>query len=401
MSLRILHIMNRVPWPVKDGGTLACYNLLKGLHDAGCEVTLAAMNTSKHYTDVNALPEKFKRLADLHTSFVDNEVKPLKAFLNLFSNKSYNISRFITPGFEQLLGDILKNKEFDLVIFDGLFVAPYVDFVRSRTSAKLLLRQHNVEYKIWTTLADNTGSFLKRKYINLLASRLEVFEKQSLNRFDGIVALTRQDKADFEQMDCMKPIHVSPVGIELNNTVSKSKPLPKSVFHLGAMDWQPNQQSMQWFVEKVWPKVTQKDAGATFYMAGKKMPQEFEKYQSRSVKIVGEVDDAVSFMQTHQIMVVPLFAGSGIRVKILEGMALGKPIVTTSLGIRGIEHEAGKNVLIADTADEFCQCVEQLLNNPLLCDTLGAGARKLVEKEYGNKALIDKLLQFYNRQQGS
>ena len=394
MSLRILHIMNRVPWPVKDGGTLACYNLLKGLREAGCEVTLAAMNTSKHYTDVNALPEKFKRLADLHTSFVDNEVKPLGALLNLFSKRSYNISRFITKEFEQLLGRLLDEKEFDLVLFDGLFVAPYVDLVRNRTSAKLLLRQHNVEYRIWTTLAESTGNLLKKRYLNLLASRLRKFEEQALNRFDGIIALTKQDKADFEQMGCIKPVHVSPVGIELNNTVPKGKPLPKSVFHLGAMDWQPNQQAMLWFIDRVWPKVVQKDTGAIFYMAGKKMPQEFEKYQSRTVKIVGEVDDATSFMQTRQVMVVPLFAGSGIRVKILEGMALGKPVITTSLGIRGIEHAPGKNVLIADTADEFCQCIEQLLNNPLLCDALGVEARKLVEKEYSNKVLVEKLLEF-------
>ncbi|MES2689775.1 MAG: glycosyltransferase, partial [Bacteroidota bacterium] len=363
-------------------------------HDAGCQVTLAAMNTSKHYTEVNALPEKFRRLADLHTSFVDNKVRPLGAFLNLFSKQSYHISRFITPGFKQLLGDLLEAKKFDLVIFDNLFTAPYVDFVRSRTSAKLLLRQHNVEYKIWTSLAENTGNPVKKRYIKLLASRLEAFEKHQLNAFDGIIALTKQDKADFEQMGCTKPIHVSPVGIELNNTVSKSKPLPKSVFHLGAMDWQPNQQAMQWFVDQVWPKVAQKDAGATFYMAGKKMPQEFYNHQSKTIKIVGEVDDAVSFMQTHRIMVVPLFAGSGIRVKILEGMALGKPVITTSLGIRGIEHEPGKNVLVADTADEFCQCIELLLNNPLLCDALGAEARKLVEKEYSNKGVTGRLLQF-------
>lgn len=395
MSLRVLHIMNRVPWPVKDGGTLACYNLLKGLNDAGCEVTLAAMNTSKHFVKTGSLPDKFKRLAKIHTSFVDNKVKPLAALLNLFGKDSYHISRFITKDFEALLGDILAASTFDLVIFDNLFTAPYVDFIRSKTNAKLLLRQHNVEHKIWTTLADHTGNPVKKAYIRLLASRLEAFEKQSLNKFDGIIALTKQDKAGFEQMGCTKPIHVSPVGIEISNAVMKNKPLPRSVFHLGAMDWQPNQQAMKWFLDLVWPKVSANNSNAVFYMAGKKMPQEFYRYESRNVKVVGEVEDATSFMQHNQVMVVPLFAGSGIRVKILEGMALGKAIVTTSLGVQGIEHDPGKNILVADTPDEFCQSVELLLNNAVLCETIGAEARKLAEREYDNKRLVEKLLLFY------
>src|SRR5689334_15168071 len=142
--MRILQIMNRVPWPLKDGGALGYYNYIKGYHDAGCEVTVAAMNTSKHFVQMEELPAEVKQLADWRTSYVDNRVKPVDAFLNLFSSQSYNIQRFISPAFEQLLVDLLHEKAFDVIIFESLFVAHYIDIVRMHSKALLVLRQHNV-----------------------------------------------------------------------------------------------------------------------------------------------------------------------------------------------------------------------------------------------------------------
>jgi polysaccharide biosynthesis protein PslH len=392
MAKRVLHIMNRVPWPVKDGGTLACYNLMKGLHDAGCEVTLAAMNTSKHYIDTDTLPQSFNRIAEVHTSFVNNNVKPSGAFLNLFTQRSYNIDRFITPGFKALLAEILERNTFDLVIFDNLFTAAYVDLVRSKSSAKLVLRQHNVEYRIWETLAQQATNPLKKWYLHLLAGRLQRFERQYINKFDALITLTQSDKDDMLRMGCKIPVHVLPSGIEFKNTVINTKPLPGSVFHLGAMDWMPNIQAMEWFVREVWPKVHAVHPEAVFYMAGKKMPAEFSRYQSDSIKIVGEVDDAIAFMQSRQIMVVPLLAGSGIRIKILEGMSLGKAIVSTTLGATGLEAEDGKHLLIADDAGHFAQCINRLLSDAQLCAAIGQEARQQATDVYHNNKVISRLL---------
>lgn len=392
MGLRVLHIMNRVPWPVKDGGTLACYNLLKGLHDAGCEVTLAAMNTSKHFTDPKKLPAAFTGLADLHTCFVDNEVKALPAFLNLFSRQSYHIQRFVTREFKQLLTDLLTRKTFDLVLFDNLFTAPYVDLVRTNSKAKLVLRQHNVEYKIWEALAARAANPAKKWYLNLLTKRLEKFEREQLHKFDAVITLTENDRTGLQEMGCSIPIHVSPVGIELKRTVMKVKPIPKSVFHLGAMDWLPNQQAMEWFIKEVWPRVTEAHPDAIFYMAGKKMPDHFKAYRSKQVKIVGEVADAAAFMADKQVMIVPLFAGSGIRVKILEGLSLGKAIVSTTLGAQGVQAENGKQLLLADKAEDFARCIITLLNDEQLCALIGDQARQLATDVYHNNKVVSRLL---------
>lgn len=396
MKLRVLLLMNRVPWPLRDGGTLAHYNLYRGLADAGCDVTLAALNTSKHFADVAQLPASFTRLGSLHTAYVDNRVKPLSAFLNLFTSKSYHVERFISADFRQVLINVLKHQTVDLIIADGLFMAPYVDVIRQHSKAPLWLRQHNVEYRIWETLAGQTTNPVKKWYISLLARRLKKFEQQAINTFDAVVTLTTDDEAALRALGCNKPMLVAPVGMTFTPSVSQIQPQAFTVFHLGAMDWLPNQQAMEWFVKEVWPLVIKAVPQAIFYMAGKSMPEGFKQFQSKSIKVVGEVDDAAVFMLGKQIMIVPLFAGSGIRVKILEGMSLGKAIVSTTLGVQGIQAANGTHLLVADDVNSFAKAIIQLLTNTTEAESMGKKAQQLAFEVYDNGKVTDKLLKFYN-----
>jgi polysaccharide biosynthesis protein PslH len=394
MPLQVLHIINRVPWPVKDGGTLAHYNLLKGLHDAGCQVTVAALNTSKHHVDVNALPVYFTDLCKLYTTPIDNRVKPLDAFLNLFTQQSYNMQRFVSNTFEQQLVSLVTKQPFDLVIFDGLFITPYLQAVRAHTQAKIILRQHNTEYKVWESLAANTRQPIKKRYINLLAKRLKMVETSVLNQVDALITLTEQDKTDLRQLGCTKPILVSPVGMEFKTNTAAVSSNPKAVFNLGAMDWMPNVQAMEWFIKEVWPIVTHKHPDAIFYLAGKKMPDSFKAHQSAQLQVVGEVPDALAFMADKQLMVVPLFAGSGIRVKILEGMSMGKTIISTTLGVQGIGGTANQHYVIADTATDFAQAIIAQLENPTQAIQLGKQAQAYSQQTFDNHKVTQQILQF-------
>jgi len=129
------------------------------------------------------------------------------------------------------------------------------------------------------------------------------------------------------------------------------------------------------------------------------MPVTFKKYQTQNIKIMGEVEDATAFMQSKQIMVVPLFAGSGIRVKILEGMSLGKAIVTTKLGVEGIDAQHKKHLMIADGAEAFADSIIELLKNKDMSEQLGKEAKQLATDQYHNNKVIAQLLNFYNTQQ--
>src|SRR6478752_3255321 len=173
--MRILQLINRVPWPLKDGGSIMYYQYIKGYAEAGCDVSVAALNTTKHY--VETIPDELTSIANFHTVKVDNRVKPIPALLNLFSNKSYNVQRFISHDFEKLLTDLLTRHTYDVIVCEIIFMAEYIDVLRKHSNALVVLRQHNVEYRIWETLAQGATNPIKKWYLNLLAKRLEKYEQ--------------------------------------------------------------------------------------------------------------------------------------------------------------------------------------------------------------------------------
>jgi glycosyltransferase involved in cell wall biosynthesis len=169
-----------------------------------------------------------------------------------------------------------------------------------------------------------------------------------------------------------------------------------SLFHIGSMDWMPNQEAVVWFIENVWQKLSLQFPNLKFYIAGRNMPDYFKKYHGGNIVVLGEVEDAIAFMQSKAIQIVPLFSGSGIRVKILEGMALAKCIVTTPLGVQGIEVENNKQLMIVSDTDSFIEAIILLINNPQKIEEMGASACELAKHLYDNKLITQQTLDFYH-----
>ena len=224
-----------------------------------------------------------------------------------------------------------------------------------------------------------------------------MFEQEQLNNFDGIAAITKHDSNVFLKSGCTKPIHVSPFGINLDKLIIEDSNLEMpSIFHIGSMDWMPNQEAMLWFIDKVWYDMNFEFPELKFYLAGRNIPNSFFDYNNQNhIGVLGEIDNAIQFMNEKAIMVVPLFSGSGIRVKILEGMGLGKCIIATSLGAQGIEAINGEHILIAETDDEFKNHIRNLINNPSEIIRIGKNALRLVKDKYDNKKIVADTLNFY------
>jgi glycosyltransferase involved in cell wall biosynthesis len=395
--MNILQITPRFPWPLKDGGALCYFNYAKGYGDSGNNLTIASLNTSKHFVNYKELPAHVKSLGDIHLTYVDNQLKPIDAFLNLFTKESYHIKRFLSKDFENQLIQICKEKTFDVVVFETIFVAPYLNIIRKHSKAICILRQHNVEYQIWESLAFLESNILKKWYLSLLAKRLYNYEIKQLNNFDGIAAITKNDAETFEKSGCTKPIHVSPFGINSDKLIIDNTNLEMpSLFHIGSMDWMPNQEAMKWFIDNVWYDLNISFPQLKFYIAGRNIPTSFFDYNNQNhIAVLGEIEDGISFMNEKAIMVVPLFSGSGIRVKILEGMGLGKCIISTPLGAQGIEAINGEHLLIAETAKDFIKIISELINNPSEIIRIGKNARRLVKEKYDNKKIVADTLNFY------
>jgi glycosyltransferase involved in cell wall biosynthesis len=394
--LKVLQICPKVPHPPRDGGSIAIDNITLGLLKRGHSVKVLAMRTPKHAAE-NALEDiDYLEKTRLETVFIDTGLKPIAALLNLLSNRSYNVERFYSRQFENSLIDILGREDFDLIIFESIYTAPYLQAVRRVTAAPAFLRAHNIEHHIWQGNCSLEKNPVKRTYLELLTRRLAHYEKDICNRFDAILPITDEDGKMLRSMGCTLPMETIPFGIDIENANSKKKEEYPSVFHLGAMDWRPNQDAMRWFLDETWPEVVKQFPAVKFYLAGRSIPEFFHKYASPNVEVVGEVPNAYDFMASKSIMVVPLFSGSGMRIKIVEGMALGKTIISTTLGACGINCENGRHMLIADTREEFVQHLQQTLSNQNYCDEIGKNAKDFAHSELDNNRHIDRLLSFYS-----
>ena len=396
-NLKILQLCLRIPLPPYDGATIAMYNLAESLTASGAEVTMLSFNTKKHFTDINsidaALLEKYK----LETVFLDASVNAWDAFANLFKpNESYNIVRFDSEAFHQKLKELLQSETFDFILFEGLFLSPYLQTVRTFSKAKCILRAHNVEWLIWKRLAAATTNSLKKIYLHFLSDRLKRYENKVINNFDAIVAISEQDKNLFLRDGCNIPIEVAPTGMNTAKykNIEQMDADSLSLFHLGSMDWLPNIEAVDWLLKDIWPMIQQKSNKVQLFLAGKNMNPKYFNIKSENLIVAGEIKDALKFMENKQIMVVPLLSGGGIRIKILEGLAAGKVIVSTSTGAEGINYSDKKNILIADTPEDFTKTILSLLNNPNLLNNIAREAQILARTQYDNILIGKKLAGF-------
>lgn len=393
--MRILQLCIRVPYPPVDGGSIAMYQLQRALYENGAVLKVLSFNTIKQLTDIDKLDKAYREMTRIEGVYLDNRIKPFAALFNIFTGESYHIIRFIRRDFEEALVRILQEEHFDIIQLESLYMIPYMEAIRKHSDAKVVLRTHNIEHQIWKRLANTCKNPLRKWYLNLLAERLRHYEQWALNRVDGIAAMTTEDELLLKQLGADVPTYVAPVGVDVNEYPVHPSPDPKVVFHIGAMDWMPNQEGVHWFLNEVWPKVLTKVPDARLKLAGKKMPDYIKNYASSSVEVHDFVEDGKSFIGSGGIMIVPLFSGSGMRVKIVEGMAMGKAIVSTSIGAEGIGGSPGKDYLIADDVDSFTSQVIALLIDPGKQKELGANARNYAEKIFDNKAIGKKVIGFY------
>ena len=279
-----------------------------------------------------------------------------------------------------------------------MWVAPYVDTIRKYSRAKIVLRSQNVEYAIWERLTPTATNPLKKWYLKLLTSRLKHYELSMLNKYDGIATITDIDAKSFLKLGCKLPIITIPFGIDISKYKEDKTSMEfPSVFHIGAMDWMPNADGIKWFLENVWQKVSANHPNVNLYLAGRNMPDWLKQFSMKNVVILGEVEDSHKFINSKSIMVVPLNSGGGMRVKIIEGMALGKTIISTSIGAEGIEYENGNDILIADTVEKFVSAIDKCINNKSYSESVAHNARLLAENKYDNLNICKKLTEFYNQ----
>lgn len=394
--MNVLMLCNKSPYPAGEGGPMAMNSIVRGLINAGHNVKILAVNSEKYHIKEEDIPESYKKETGIELVDVDLKIKPIAAFKNLFSDKSYHVERFISEDFRNKLIAILKKDKYDIVQLEMIYMAPYIETIRENSDALIVLRAHNVEHLIWDRIAKKTKFLPKRWYLNHLVTTLRNYEMSVLDKVDGIAAITYRDAAFFRGETAVPVIDI-PYGVNPAEFVPqyevKQKP---TLYHIGSMNWMPNEEGIYWFLNNVWDKVTKRNPDLQLNLAGRNMPKWLLKLKKKNVNVYGEVPDAKEFVRNNDIAIVPLLSGSGIRIKIIESMAMGKTVITTMVGAEGIQYSEYENIIIADSPGKMVEVTCKIIKNPDEAQRIGRNARRLVEDIYDNKKIINRLLIFYD-----
>lgn len=399
--MNILLVCNKFPFPPRDGGSLASYNMIKGLAEEGNRVDLLAMNTSRHYSSVDISSVHISGLEEIRGVYIDNSVRLYGLICNLlFSRKPYNAERFINGEFGKTLAEMVQENCYDLVQLEGLYLLHYVRIIRENTDARIVYRAHNVEHNIWEGLYKRERNIFRKWYLGVMFKRIRRFERDMVNSYDLLVPLTKRDLELYNVLGNTKEAFISPFGMytgSLPGTDYCGRGGP-CLQYIGALDWLPNIEALDWFIEKVWRVLKKRHPQLRFCVAGRNAEKNYAGYLvSQGIDFMGEVEDASEFITREGIIVVPLFSGSGMRVRIIEAMFLGKPVIATSLAVSGIPVENGKNLMIADDDYTFEESIERLLADREYASILGRNAGKFSRKYYNNRVIARELTEFLKK----
>jgi len=357
------------------------------------------MRTEKHLPGSGPSSEPPAYLQYYETVAIDTRIRPVKMLTNLLlSADPYDLQRFHVKQYSEALHSLLLREHFDIIQCEGLLFSYYFDEIRSCTDTPLVLRAHNVEHRIREMMADLATVPAEKDYLKSLARRLRKREAFAVKQFDAIVPISETDYQWFISTSPDKPIILSETGANITEPVDEQEGTHLKVGFIGALNWQPNLDGLRWFLAGVWPRVLRSLPDATLHIAGRGAPANAKAWMTgKNVFLEGEVEDAGRFVRSMTVMIAPLFAGSGLRIKIIEAMSFGKTVVATPVAAEGLPVEDHREILIGTDAVSFSNALTSALSDTNLRAATGARARELVRARFDNLKQTSLLLAFYKK----
>jgi len=387
--MRILWLLPVLPFPPDTGGKQDPYYMISILSSLGDQITAAPVYRQDKPPDV---PAEFAALVS-DTVFLPGN--PKSTYLRLFESLSdtlpFKLRQYYSEKAIGIVHDLLtRTPPYDVVIADHLHLVPVA--LESRklvldsggTPPLFVLRTPNVESIIVEKYAHRIDNPLVKTFAGREAVKMKAYETKVLGEFDLVAAISPVD-ADILRTMSMEPDRIVCVtaGVDVDNLrPSDEEPKRGEVVFVGSFDWHPNVDGALWMIEKVWPSVLHRIPDAHLSLVGRNPPPYLRKAEQKSIAVTGRVESVGDYIRNASAVAVPLWIGSGMRLKILEAFAHGKPVVSTSLGAEGIEANDGEHILIRDDPAEFADALVKVLKDRLLQRTLGANARALVERKY-------------------
>lgn len=391
---RILALTSRVPWPPREGHQLRSYHVLDALASRHQVHLLSCLRLDDDPTAPAALRDKLAGFETFPIPAERSRVTLATALVRgLASRTPFVAAKYELAATRRRIDELAGR--FDLVHIDMLPLMTQLKNVDA--GIPVVLNAHNVEHALLATRAKVDPRAAARTFLRGQVRKLHDFEQDACQRASAILACSQDDAAQLHQLAPATPVHVVPNGVDLEfNRPGANPPThPAQMVFVGQMGWFPNRDGVEWLLAEILPRILEARPDARFVLVGKPGGLVVPDALSRHVELTGFVDDVRKPVLESAVYVVPLRAGSGTRLKVLEAMALGKAIVTTHIGSEGILLEAGRDALFADDAATFARTVVQLMARPDDVARLGMAARRAAERHYGWNSIGDAMLPVY------
>jgi len=397
--MNILFLSTENPYPPDHGHHLRTYHVLRHLAEQHKIFFLGFWQSE----------EELKHKAHLESLCAGVDLLPIPGraqkvnyalglFANLFSAWPFTVQRYFRREAVQRISQIMQENRIDLVHFDLMHLAPYLECIGDTPS---VLVNHNVESLRLERLAQVQKSFAARTYLNLQQSKMRRLERDLCRRFTQLITVSETDAEILEATCNVKNIEEIPNGVDADFFhVAGGKPEPDSLVWTGGMGSPYNRDAVDYFLEDIFPKIYVRRPQIKVTIVGDSPSPALQQYQARhpqNIFIAGYVDDVRPYMQRASIFIAPMRCGSGTKIKVINAMAMGKAIVPSSVGAEGIKVESGKDLIITDAPQEFADQVLRLLKDPARLRQMGENARQVVERYYDWRVIYKKMDALYEK----
>lgn len=400
--MKVLWISQNIPYPPKTGALQRNYNLLREASRYAQVYLVAILQKDVlpgSYDMESARRELGKLCEELKIVELKVETSPALFYYlaakSLFTKTPLSVNWADSENLRTTIRELVRESDFDIVHFDTISVASFKDEIDSSST---ILNHHNIESHLLDRRTEYENNFLKRLYYSLEASKLEKYEKEVCGDFDINFTVSKLDGERLLEIAPGARYDVIANGVDVEYfDVDRTEVVPKSVIMVSGMNWFPNRDAVLYMCDHIWPLLKEAVPESTWTIVGASPPSRIKELAAKDDKVVvtGFVDDVRPYMKRAETYLCPMRDGGGTRLKILDALSMGMPIVGTTMAFEGIDIEPERHALVADTPEQFVEQILRIQTDDLLRSEIGKEARRFAEEKYSWTVIGKKLANIY------
>jgi len=387
----VLQFAPRTPWPLDTGAKLRNYHLARILATRA-RISLLAFGDKQH--DTTAIETVYEQIVAVPRPAGYSFANVLRGAVG---RTPLPLLNYTTNEMSKTLAHVLAENDFDVVQVESIHLMNYLPVIRAARSRPIVVCDwHNIESDLMGQYAEREQSLARKTYARRTARLMNEFEMKALNEFDGHIVVSEQDAERLQGMRTQARILVIENGVDISYYATEQSAPKNRIVFVGSMDYHANIDGAINFARKVWPAVREQKTELVFTIVGRDPSPEVRALSSiDGVEVTGSVDDVRPYYREAIAAVVPLNVGGGSRLKILEAMAAGVPVVSTKLGAEGLHSSDGENILLTDSTEQLAERLINVIDNQDLRRRLIEGGKTLVRERYDWSMLGAKLMDQY------